>query len=378
MLQPWFGDRDVRNLPEHELGVFTRQQERWKKFRWWQIDNRGLDADDGYETFREERRRYFRSTGLSEIADRPGFEHSVENQWRQEQYAHEMQRHTLQKGCGGDFDEYIKAAHHHLKDHGFFQPFEFDRDPKRQDQLATWIEYLVFEYWWLDNYTRSVRRLQGKHDAAWEELVGFGVLRDFETKDYLLNADAQCQRETEESRVMEAHRLLRRSWDWRSAARVTDFKSVARREKLIQEFIEKTQQWRIVKADEARQQLRIKRILSQMSLVEEEVKASATKPAMTIGKRKRQDDAEAVDKLKTHEIKRQKQDDKDDAQHVAERKVAPRKTRLTLGLEAPVINTRVEDQDRRQRSARIKMRDKRKAIISKRLSVGELSNSYFF
>jgi hypothetical protein len=65
------------------------------------------------------------------------------------------------------FCGYAKAVKRRLASHSFTQPFELDEDPKKQHGPTTWIEYLNYEYWWLDKYTSDIERLEPERDKLW-------------------------------------------------------------------------------------------------------------------------------------------------------------------------------------------------------------------
>jgi hypothetical protein len=94
----------------------------------------------------------------------------------------------------GEFPEYVEEFKRRLPQHGFTRTFQLDEDPKQQDKLTAWIEYLNFEYSWYDRYTRSFKRLQPEYDEAWQKLVDSGVLRPGET-DVTLRIKASLLRE---------------------------------------------------------------------------------------------------------------------------------------------------------------------------------------
>src|SRR5699024_4585545 len=77
-------------------------------------------------------------------------------------------------------------------------------DPKLQDKLTTWIEYLCFEYWWLDRYTDSIKRLQPDHDKRWQELVDRKILRPHETREFVRTTASSIQESREENEARHA------------------------------------------------------------------------------------------------------------------------------------------------------------------------------
>ncbi|KAI9690113.1 MAG: hypothetical protein M1822_009074 [Bathelium mastoideum] len=141
---PWQGDVGVSS-PEG-LGVFSRPLARWKEFRRWQRHNRRLitATEESFAAFREEEIRYNESAGLSQMTRHPQFEDIMRKRWPEVR--------------DGTFAEYAAAAQRRLASHDFSQPFQLLEDPDRQDERVTWIEYLEFECWWLDQYAKSVAR----------------------------------------------------------------------------------------------------------------------------------------------------------------------------------------------------------------------------
>ncbi|KAK3338577.1 hypothetical protein B0H65DRAFT_435708, partial [Neurospora tetraspora] len=79
-------------------------------------------------------------------------------------------------------------------DYGFVQPFQLQADPKQQDQWTTFVEYLAFECFFLDELTPFVRKLRPQHDAEWEKLVKAGVVGPLDTCDDLASTEAKAMR----------------------------------------------------------------------------------------------------------------------------------------------------------------------------------------
>ncbi|KAI9768826.1 MAG: hypothetical protein M1840_004640 [Geoglossum simile] len=156
--RPWQGDVAVSSPDDLEL--FSRPLERWKEFRRWLRHNRGLRtaAEESFTVFLEENRSYFESAGLSQITARPDFEKTVRGMWQQEKGDLQRERVYRREVRDGTLAEYEAAAQRRLASHGFSQPFRLLEDPDRQDERVTWIEYLEFECWWLDQTAKSVQR----------------------------------------------------------------------------------------------------------------------------------------------------------------------------------------------------------------------------
>lgn len=71
--------------------------------------------------------------------------------------------------CSDDFSAYADAMKRRLAQHGFTQPFQLQKDPTQQDALTTWVEYLNYEYFWLDWFSNAIQRLKPDHDKAWRK-----------------------------------------------------------------------------------------------------------------------------------------------------------------------------------------------------------------
>ncbi|KAJ6436650.1 protein kinase [Purpureocillium lavendulum] len=186
--------------------VFRRQLKRWQEFRKWQIDNRDLqDEDAGFPAFVEMMKRIYKKDkydeGVAQLETDPSWLKSV---WLDKQRTRRWQRRwQRERGCNG-FSDYVDAVKRRLARHGFTRPFELQEDPKLQDKLTTWIEYLCFEFWWLDRYTDSVERLKPDHDRRWQELVDKKIPKPNESKDFIRTTPSSMQRQKEDDQAWEA------------------------------------------------------------------------------------------------------------------------------------------------------------------------------
>ena len=111
------------------------------------------------------------------------------------------QRHYCREsgvGVGVPFSTYVAAVKGRLARHGITRPFELHPDPKRQGKLETWLEYLSFEYWWLELFARASERRREQCDLAWKKLQGTGTLQRFETAKYIRSRDYKMRHEAEE------------------------------------------------------------------------------------------------------------------------------------------------------------------------------------
>lgn len=159
MLRPWRESLDEDHKIDPEC-IFQRQLQRWQDFRKWQNNNRGREDDDGgfleyVQGYKDMIEETCLPDGAAEtLAEIEADPSCLKSEWDHEQLLREQNRRRYREhGCNG-FRDYAEAVKRRLARHGFAQPFELDEDPKKQDRLTAWIEYLNFEYWWLDQYTQ--------------------------------------------------------------------------------------------------------------------------------------------------------------------------------------------------------------------------------
>lgn len=185
--------------------LFQTQLARWQEFGKWQNDNRGIqDDDDGsFTAYVESRRQHYELymhkeayvKWLAEIEADPS---SAKSDWERDRRFRQLQRETCREiRCDG-FSQYVEAVKRRLARHDFARSFRLHEDPKQQDKLTTWIEYLNFEYWWLDRYTKSIEHLKPAHDKAWQELVGLNMVRPHETPESVRTVESSRQEQAEE------------------------------------------------------------------------------------------------------------------------------------------------------------------------------------
>lgn len=211
MLRPWQNPADLMRSWE----VFQRQWRRWQDFRAWQRDNRGLqDENDGYAAYVEWRKRIEKRDRKEEhyakweaevVAD-PS---SLNGGWDLIRDRRERQRYYHREQSCSSFPDYANAVKRRLARHTISHPhhLHLHEDPKHQDRLTTWIEYINFECWWLDKHSKAIERLKPDYDKAWQELVRSRVLRRGETKQYVRTDQCAVQRQTEEDQA-------RQVYDW--------------------------------------------------------------------------------------------------------------------------------------------------------------------
>jgi hypothetical protein len=196
---------------------------------------------------------------------------------------------------------YTEAAKKLLAQYDFTRPFQLQVDSKQQDELATWIEYLVYAYAEHYELTRLINRLQPDYNVAWKTLVDSAVLRPSETEEYICDDASASQRQSEEDVAEKAVRSAevflgmalknargdpRRSrvtssahaWSLATgegqsrldAAKVS-LKSVQRRNDLITTFRTAATGYLTAKEDAERHSIRLRWILEQLPLIEAEL-----------------------------------------------------------------------------------------------------------
>lgn len=314
MLRPWLGNLTFPLNPD-DLGVFSRPLERWREFRRWQGNNRGVDmtGDENLAAFRDEKRRYFESTGLGKMTTAPYFDETIYQMWQQEQLRRQRKQDSFGEVCGGTFDEYVEAARRRLGGHSFTEAFDLLEDPKQQSERVTWIEYLEFEYWCLDRCTTS---------------------------------ETQRHYEVNPKPLSDPHR--------RGSQSVS-------RNKLTNQVMRKTAAHRDAKADESRQLLRTQWALSQMPT--EELDAPPANPVKRSRKRGRQVDDEAVEEP-TEQPMMKKQKKQQQQQQCKESGTRRKATLQKTTSRDAKTNTRSQNPSSLRRSARIR---KLQAAASKSL-----------
>lgn len=206
MLRPW----QVNISPVSASGILDKQLHRWTDFRKWQTDHRGLVEDDGgFPAYVEEEKQAVQrclrpkaaAKRLAEIEADPA---CLKQSWEDQKWRRERQlRHVRERGCKG-FPDYVQAVKSRLARHDFTQPFELDEKPEKQDKLTTWIEYLNYEYWWLDKHRSDIQRHEPRRDELWRDLVSKNVLRPYETEEYLRTDASPLEREAEKDQARQA------------------------------------------------------------------------------------------------------------------------------------------------------------------------------
>ncbi|KAL7796007.1 hypothetical protein V8C37DRAFT_372802 [Trichoderma ceciliae] len=200
------------------------------------------------------------------------------------------------------FPNYVEELNERLERHNVELPPPFERAPsgfsrhlERQDKLATWIEYLNYEFTRRDEYDKWLETCQPGYDAALTQLIDAQVLRPFEkirtaTTDICRPSSIEATRRTEERRRAEEacenakkhtqwmnalgepqtrHQREQEDRQWSEAReRLT---SITKRAYIIADFARKTHAYRFALDRSERHQLLLRWALDQIPLIVEEI-----------------------------------------------------------------------------------------------------------
>ncbi len=201
----WYDEvPDDPNFPDVTwLGwqVFQKQLTRWREFRNWQRDKRRIrdHEDDGFPAYVERTKQSYADDGVSWQFMWPNrteaqFLELQKKFWEEELRRRGWEREAISEVQGNaKFAKYAEAVKQRLARHGFVQPFHLSRNLQHQTKLATWIEYLNFEYRCADIGTQEINRTLPKREEAWKHLEDLGVVRPDETPESIRSRDSAVQ-----------------------------------------------------------------------------------------------------------------------------------------------------------------------------------------
>ncbi|KAK5201832.1 hypothetical protein LTR16_001297, partial [Cryomyces antarcticus] len=141
------------------------------------------------------------------------------------------------------FTRYCQRLQERLTRHGVERPFQLNEHLDQQDKLATWIEFLNYEYEDYDEDLRFVERLQPLYDEAWKKIV-------------------DSQQATQQKFPAAQSQL---------GAAIKSLESIKRRNDLISEFHQKTRSSQIAKHAAERRSILLRWILQHVPLIELEL-----------------------------------------------------------------------------------------------------------
>ena len=192
---------------------------------------------------------------------------------------------------------YTEALRALLAQYDFTRPFQLQDDSAKQDALTTWIEYLGFVCAAHYRFTRVIQHHQPTHDEGWKALMDSGVLKPFETREYLEDLKSASRHESEADQALQAvqlaqsavkavlriasddssdsqqaHALVLATAQSRLDAALVRQESVKRRNDLVEKFLLSVRSHSIAQTGARRQSILRQWVLQQLPLVEAEMK----------------------------------------------------------------------------------------------------------
>ncbi|KAL7933279.1 hypothetical protein V8C35DRAFT_305409 [Trichoderma chlorosporum] len=217
--------------------------------------------------------------------------------WRMFLSHQKSSRHTLR------FPNHLEELTERLERHSFVLPPGFDKAPngfcrhiEQQSKLATWIEYVNYEFTRRDEYDKWLETCQPGYDAALAQLMDAQVLGPFEqvrspTSDICRPSSLEITRQRDEQRrAEEACETAKNRLAWNDPLgrpRTTQqiereqrlytcarerLKTVNKRRYAIIDFARKTHAYRFAQERSERHELLLRWALDQVPLIEEELR----------------------------------------------------------------------------------------------------------
>jgi hypothetical protein len=161
LLRPWTTQQHPADA-KGKWQALSRQWNRWKEFRAWQL--RGRRRRPGFGEYLDVYRRdYFMSGGTSRRAAEPEFEQTARLRWERDYSDYGEDEEDVERHA-----EVVRR----LLPRGFIirRPLRLLLDPKTQDLWTTYAEYLAFEaeclYLLAGDARRLENRAKGKYEVA--------------------------------------------------------------------------------------------------------------------------------------------------------------------------------------------------------------------
>ena len=331
----WKNDRHIYESWQ----MFKKQLKKWQNFRKWQHDNCELDDDD-FSTYVEWKKRMKTLLFVSKWVVKTLFKIEVDSFYFKEDWETYQDRRAAQRyycresDYNDDFFIYVKAMKRRLTQHEFTESFQLLKNLMQQDALTTWVEYLNFEYFWLDWFSNAIQRLKLNRDKIWQKLIDFKMLRSHEIETFLwtfksLNqssADKKhawktvekttskikqiCTLTQSDSRRMNISQQIhiRLLWAVKRALLTAKIRltSVKRRADFVLEFIRETNRYNSMIQNESCHCLFLSWILNQVSLLQMKlIQFKTTALSSRIKDIKKKFDV-SNDSLKKRDLKKQK------------------------------------------------------------------------
>lgn len=161
---PWLTDDPGTNIAMVQKStVFSRQLFRWFDFRKSQLVNRAHNIQDGFPAFLSAKRAMYEGVDEQDRLLGSTFNETTQNHW---------QGISARQHLPGDqpFSSYKDQLRNRLKQHAFARPIRLHDDPRRQDNWTTWLEYLNFEEWHLEQLTARAVAEEPQFHKSWNLL----------------------------------------------------------------------------------------------------------------------------------------------------------------------------------------------------------------
>ncbi|KAF2014247.1 hypothetical protein BU24DRAFT_463053 [Aaosphaeria arxii CBS 175.79] len=165
---PWCSDTTPYGRRSRINNVFSLQLDRWWEFRKWQLANRDTpDADGGFPEYLASSRRIDEHVGNRKRLAEESYDDDELWLWQG------MRERRLLPSEQG-FTAYKEAVKRQLAPHNFKRSLQLFKDPRRQTEWTTWLEYLVYEQWCLEQQNASVESARTQYIHCHEKLVDAG------------------------------------------------------------------------------------------------------------------------------------------------------------------------------------------------------------
>lgn len=157
--------------------LLSTQYLKWHTFKAAQRDERGLidDTELSFDRWAEKEDRE-----QNNMLSKRGYEkwkqkaESKPHKLRQDWQCYRQCEDTLRNKTRDSrkrFHGHVKSVKATLAEHGMEPPVHFLDDPKQQDVLTTWMEYLAFEYWVQNEKAQKRDENERELEEAWDAIV---------------------------------------------------------------------------------------------------------------------------------------------------------------------------------------------------------------
>lgn len=175
VLWPWLmkqDDGEQKSVEARREGsmsiVFSQQLDRWwefEKWQWMNRDNVAGSSDIPFARYLESRLACYEYVKLRKPTAAEDFVKSTRSLWEDVLSLYEPPHGKH------NFTGYHKHLKKLLAPYPFANGLQLRRDPRKQTAWTTWLEYLGYELWWLDNKTYGVELKEKRYQNAWTKFL---------------------------------------------------------------------------------------------------------------------------------------------------------------------------------------------------------------